>query len=69
MVYTLSFEGAMKLVPSCVAGSEWAFTTFDKKCDFIIGHIDAALKPVILIASLAQLTNKANKAVRYREIT
>lgn len=66
MVYTLSFEGAIKLVPKYAAVSKWAFTTFEKKCDFIVRHIDAALKPVILIVILAQLMDKA---IRYREIT
>lgn len=69
MASTLSFGEAIKLIPKFSGGSEGVYSQFEKKCDFIMGHVNTDLKPVILEAILAELTDKASEAVRYREIS
>lgn len=69
MAATLKFGEALQLIPSFSGGNKELLTAFENKCEFLMGHVDDTIKPLILKAILVQLNDKANEAVRYRHIT
>jgi len=69
MANKLNLGDAMKAIPSFGGGSETLLTSYFNRCEFVLGHVDEKIKPMVLDAIVSQLTDKASDAVKYREIT
>lgn len=56
---TLTFESAIRMLPSYSGDKKDSLNAFEKKCEFIFNHVDTMNKPAILEALITNLTGDA----------
>lgn len=64
---SLSFEAALRMIPSYCVRTENELASYEAKCDFVFSNVSETTRPQIFQATFAQLTRSVFENVKYHE--